>query len=269
MPNPTPPVTVVIPARFGSSRFPGKPLALLAGKPLIQHVYERALSSPGVDRVLVATDDARIREAVTAFGGAVAMPKGRFRTGTDRVAAVARRMRGRVFVNVQGDEIALHPHLLTDLIVPFLASGAGMGTLKRALASSDELRNPAIVKVVTDANGDALYFSRAPIPCDRTRGPGHIVAGLHYVHLGIYIYTRDTLLRMAQLPTGPLEDAEKLEQLRALEHGIRIRVWETSHPSLRIDTPQDLRKAEAVLRRVAPGLRPLRKAARIHMRAGG
>jgi len=249
MPNPSQPVTVVIPARFGSSRFPGKPLAPLAGKPLIQHVYERAQAAPGVQRVLVATDDARIEKAVTAFGGTVVMPEGRFRTGTDRVAAAARQLPGEIFVNLQGDEIALHPRLLADLITPFLASGAPMGTLKRALTSSDDVGNPGIVKVVTDAQGNALYFSRAPIPCNRETGPGKFAAGLHYVHLGIYIYTRETLLRFADLPTSPLEDAEKLEQLRALEHGIRIRVWETAHPSLRIDTPDDLKEAAAVLTR--------------------
>jgi 3-deoxy-manno-octulosonate cytidylyltransferase (CMP-KDO synthetase) len=250
MPKPTTPVTVVIPARFGSSRFPGKPLALLAGKPLIQHVYERARLSPGVKRVVVATDDARIRKTVEAFGGSVVMPKGTFRTGTDRVAAVARRTSGSVFVNLQGDEIALHPGLLADLIRPFLRSGAGMGTLRRTLHTSGEVRNPGIVKVVTDGDGNALYFSRAPIPCDRERRLGNFVAGLHYVHLGIYIYTRDTLLRLARLPTGPLEEAEKLEQLRALEHGIGIRVWETTHDSLRIDTPGDLRQARRVLARM-------------------
>jgi 3-deoxy-manno-octulosonate cytidylyltransferase (CMP-KDO synthetase) len=250
MPKPTSPVTVVIPARFGSSRFPGKPLALLAGKPLIQHVYERASMSPGVRRVLVATDDHRIRKAVEAFGGSVMTPKGTFRTGTDRVAAVARRISGNVFINLQGDEIALHPGLLADLIRPFLKSGAAMGTLKRRLTSSGEVRNPGVVKVVTDSTGGALYFSRAPIPCDRDRGPGNFVAGLHYVHLGIYIYTRETLLRLARLPTSPLEEAEKLEQLRALEHGIGIRVWETKHDSLRIDTPDDLREAESVLVRM-------------------
>ncbi len=266
MPKPTPPVTVVIPARFGSSRFPGKPLALLAGKPLIQHVYERALSSPGVQRVLVATDDVRIKKAVLAFGGNVVLPKGTFRTGTDRVAAVARLVRGSVFVNLQGDEIARHSRLLTDLIVPFLRSGAAMGTLKRALTSSDEVRNPGIVKVVTDAGGDALYFSRAPIPCDRDQGPGKFVAGLHYVHLGIYIYTRETLLRVARLPTSPLEEAEKLEQLRALEHGIRIRVWETKHDSLRIDTPTDLRQAASVLTGMARRRTTARSAARANAR---
>jgi 3-deoxy-manno-octulosonate cytidylyltransferase (CMP-KDO synthetase) len=251
MPRPTQPVTVVIPARFGSSRFPGKPLALLAGKPLIQHVYERARVSPGVRRVIVATDDVRIQKAVAAFGGTVVMPKGTFRTGTDRVAAVARQAPGDVFVNLQGDEIALHPGLLAGLITPFLKSGAAMGTLKRALTSSGDIRNPGIVKVVTDSLGDALYFSRAPIPCDRERGPGNFVDGLHYVHLGIYIYTRETLLRLSRLPTGPLEEAEKLEQLRALEHGIRIRVWETKHDSLRIDTPADLKQAESVLKHMA------------------
>lgn len=262
MPNRNPPVTVVIPARFGSSRFPGKPLAPLAGKPLIQHVYERAQSAPGVHRVLIATDDARIQKAVIAFGGTVVMPEGQFRTGTDRVAAVARQFPGDVFVNLQGDEIALDPGILTDLIAPFLVSGAGMGTLKRALTSSDDVRNPGIVKVVTDPQGDALYFSRAPIPCVRDLGLGNFVAGLHYVHLGIYIYTRETLLRLADLPTSPLEDAEQLEQLRALEHGIRIRVWETRHHSLRIDTPEDLKEAESVLTRGAPQQTAVRSAGR-------
>ncbi|MFM7840716.1 MAG: cytidylyltransferase domain-containing protein, partial [Nitrospira sp.] len=136
------------------------------------------------------------------------------------MAAVAQEVPGNVFVNLQGDEIALHPELLTDLIRPFLASGALMGTLKRALMSSGEVRNPAIVKVVTDRQGNALYFSRSSIPYVRDQEPGKFVSGLHYVHLGIYIYTRETLLRLATMPTSSLEDAEKLEQLRALEAGI-------------------------------------------------
>lgn len=245
------PVTVVIPARFGSSRFPGKPLAMLMGKPLIQHVYERAQASPLISQVLVATDDARIRDAVDGFGGTVVMTTEPFRTGTDRVAAVARQLPAQVFVNLQGDEIILHPELLTDLVMPFLASGAGMGTLKRRLTSMAEVRNPGVVKVVTDQQGEALYFSRAPIPHVRDRAH-ESAAWLHYVHLGIYIYTRETLLRLAELPTSPLEDTEKLEQLRALDHGIRIRVWETTHPSLRIDAPEDLKEAELVLQRPVP-----------------
>ena len=245
------PVAVVIPARFGSSRFPGKPLAMLMGKPLIQHVYERAQASPLISQVLVATDDARIRDAVDGFGGTVVMTTEPFRTGTDRVAAVARQLPAQVFVNLQGDEIILHPELLTDLVMPFLASGAGMGTLKRRLTSMADVRNPGVVKVVTDQQGEALYFSRAPIPHVRDRAQ-ESAAWLHYVHLGIYIYTRETLLRLAELPTSPLEDTEKLEQLRALDHGIRIRVWETTHPSLRIDAPEDLKEAELVLQRPVP-----------------
>ncbi len=245
------PVTVVIPARFGSSRFPGKPLAMLMGRPLIQHVYERAQASPMIHQVLAATDDARIRDAVHGFGGTVVMTTEPFRTGTDRVAAVARQLPAQVFVNLQGDEIILHPELLTDLVMPFLASGTGMGTLKRRLTSMADVRNPGVVKVVTDQQGEALYFSRAPIP--HVRGGAHeSAAWLHYVHLGIYIYTRETLLRLAELPTSPLEESEKLEQLRALDHGIRIRVWETTHPSLRIDAPEDLKEAELVLQRPVP-----------------
>lgn len=251
MSSPSVPVTVVIPARFGSSRFPGKPLVMLMGKPLIQHVYERAQASPMIDQVLVATDDARIRDAVQEFGGTVVMTTEPFRTGTDRVAAVARQLPATVFVNLQGDEIILNPELLADLVTPFLASGAGMGTLKRRLTSMADVRNTGVVKVVTDQQGEALYFSRAPIPHMRD-GTIESTAWLHYVHLGIYIYTQETLLRLAELPTSPLEDAEKLEQLRALEHGIRIRVWETAYPSLRIDTPEDLKEAEAVLQRPVP-----------------
>lgn len=252
MPRARPPVTVVIPARFKSSRFPGKPLAVLMGKPLIQHVYERAQASPGIAQVLVATDDARVRDAVKGFGGTVLVTDVPFRTGTDRVASVAQHLAGQVFVNLQGDEIALHPDLLSDLVTPFLESGAGMGTLQRRLTSDEDVRNPSVVKVITNQRGEALYFSRAPIPHVRDGQTGGAAVGLYYVHLGIYIYTRDTLLRLASLPTGVLEEAEKLEQLRALEHGIPIRVWETAHPSLRIDTPADLEEAAGVLQRLVP-----------------
>lgn len=251
MPSRSASVTVVIPARFGSSRFPGKPLAMLLGKPLIQHVYEHARSSRGVGQVLIATDDSRIAEAVKGFGGTVVMTTGPFRTGTDRVAAVARQVTGQTLVNLQGDEILLHPELIPDLVIPFLESGAVMGTLKRRLTLLDDVRNPAVVKVVTDRTGDALYFSREPIPHRRDHQAGGREPGLHYMHLGMYIYARETLLRLAELPTGPLEEAEQLEQLRALEHGIRIRVWETEHASLRIDTPEDLETGAAVLERLA------------------
>ena len=233
-------VTVVIPARYGSSRFPGKPLVELNGKPMIQHVYERAAACRTVSSVIVATDDERIKQAVERFGGRVVLVTGEYRTGTDRVAAVARMFNADCFLDLQGDEIPLDSELLTDLIEPFLGSGASMGTLKRVMDTTEDLLNPAVVKVVTDAKGDALYFSRAPIPFMRDDPERQVVGGLHYIHLGLYIYSKETLLRMAALPTSRLEDAEKLEQLRALDHGIRIRVWETKHASLRVDRPEDV-----------------------------
>ena len=242
-----PTVTVVIPARYASSRFPGKAVVLLAGKPLIRHVYERAQGCASVERVVVATDDQRIAETVKGFGGEVIVTADPYRTGTDRVAGVARHLPGEIFVNLQGDEIVLNPDLIADLIGPFLAGRAGMGTLKRAITAEEAVRNPGVVKFVTDRSGQALYFSRAAVPHIRDRRPGGSLPGLYFVHLGLYIYTRDTLSRFAALPTGVLEDAEKLEQLRALEHGISIQVWETRHRSLRIDMPDDLKEAERVL----------------------
>ena len=147
---------------------------------------------------------------------------------------------GDYFMNLQGDEIPLQPDLLADLIDPFIKSGTGMGTLKRTIDSTEDVHNPSVVKVVTDQLGNALYFSRAPIPLVRDDVSRRAVGGLHYLHLGLYMYRRDTLLKLASLPTGRLEDAEKLEQLRALEHGIPIRVWETTQASLRVDTPEDV-----------------------------
>ncbi|TKB68092.1 MAG: 3-deoxy-manno-octulosonate cytidylyltransferase [Nitrospira sp.] len=243
----TPSVMVVIPARYGSSRFPGKPLVMLGRKPMIQHVYEHVAACRAVTEVLVATDDERIKRAVEAFGGHVAMVAGDYRTGTDRVAGVARMFERDYYVNLQGDEIPLQPDLLTDLIEPCVESGVGMGTLKRAIDSTEDVHNPSVVKVVTDQLGNALYFSRAPIPLVRDDAGRRAVEGLHYIHLGLYMYRRDTLLKLASLPTGRLEDAEKLEQLRALAHGIPIRVWETKHASLRVDTPEDVESAAETL----------------------
>ena len=241
-------VTVVIPARYGSSRFPGKPLVELLGKPMIQHVYEQAKACRVVDDVLVATDDERIKKAVQRFGGQVLMMTKPYRTGTDRVAGVADIRAGDCFVDLQGDEILLNPDLITDLVEPFLVSDAEMGTLKRRIDSDQDLHNPGVVKVATDRDGHALYFSRAPIPLVRDDPKRAAVPGLHFIHLGLYIYTRTTLKRLATLPTGALEEAEKLEQLRALENGIRIRVWETTHASLRIDSPEDVPCAMEQLR---------------------
>lgn len=253
MTKPKPNVTVVIPARYGSSRFPGKPLAMLGRKPMIQHVYEQAAACRAVADVLVATDDKRIQQAVEQFGGQAVLMTGEFRTGTDRVAGVARSRTGRFFVDLQGDEIPVDPDLLTDLIEPFVESGVEMGTLKRAIRSSDDLQNPAVVKVVTDQQGQALYFSRAPIPLVRDDPGRRAMEGLHYIHLGVYIYTREALLKLAAWPTGVLEEAEKLEQLRALEHGMPIKVWETKHESLRVDTPADAASVSEILRQLESG----------------
>jgi len=250
MTSATPSVIVVIPARYGSSRFPGKPLAMLGRKPMIQHVYEQAAACRVVTEVLVATDDERIKQAVEQFGGQAIVMAGEFRTGTDRVAGVARTRTGGFFVDLQGDEIPVNPDLLADLIEPFVESDAQMGTLKRAITSSDDLLNPAVVKVVTNQQGQALYFSRAPIPLVRDDPSRRAMEGLHYIHLGVYIYTRETLLNLAALPTGVLEDAEKLEQLRALEYRIPIRVWETKHESLRVDTPADAVSVSETLRQL-------------------
>lgn len=239
-------VSLCIPARFGSSRFPGKPLALLAGKPLIQHVCEAVQQVSHVGQILVVTDRESIEQEVKNFGGEVCLVKEVCRTGTDRVAKVAAQLKYDVVVNLQADEIPQQSGLLDDLILPFVASGAGMGTLKRQLHRTQDLANPAIVKVVTDANGQALYFSRSPIPCWRDGGPSedHPLA---YMHLGVYIFRKSELLRFAGLPTGHLEEAEKLEQLRALEHGLPIMVWETTYESIRIDTPEDILAAEGLL----------------------
>ncbi|HJR76628.1 MAG TPA: 3-deoxy-manno-octulosonate cytidylyltransferase [Nitrospiraceae bacterium] len=244
-----PAVTVVIPARYGSSRFPGKPLIPLMGKPMIQHVYERARACRAVEEVIVATDDERIRAAVEGFGGRAVLMTEPYRTGTDRVAGLARRHPGDYFLDLQGDEILLDPELLSDLIEPCLTAGEGMATLKRRIDSVDDLHNPGVVKVVTDSDGYALYFSRAPIPVVRDEPGRTVTAGLHFIHLGVYMHRRDVLMQISSLPTGRLEDAEKLEQLRALEHGIRIRVWETRHPSVRIDRPDDVPAAAEQLRR--------------------
>ncbi|GJL57422.1 MAG: 3-deoxy-manno-octulosonate cytidylyltransferase [Nitrospirales bacterium] len=239
-------VSLCIPARYGSSRFPGKPLALLAGKPLIQHAYDAVQRVPQVGQILIVTDQESIEQGVKSFGGEVCLVKEFCRTGTDRVAKVASQLKHDVIVNLQADEIPQNPGLLSDLILPFLTSPAGMGTLKRQLHRIQDLGNPSIVKVVTDSNGQALYFSRSPIPCWRDgvpSGNSHIA----YMHLGVYIFRKSDLLRFAGLPSGYLEEAEKLEQLRALEHGLPIMVWETEHESIRIDSPEDMITAERLL----------------------
>jgi len=235
----------VIPVRWGSTRFPGKPLATLAGRPLVQHVVEAALNSLAFERVLVATDDERIAEAVARFGGDVELTSAAHRSGTDRVAEVVGRLPAEapeVVVNLQGDEPMLDGASLQRLVRAFTDVRVAMATLVRPLEDPAERLSPHVVKVVPDVRGDALYFSRADIPFDRDgmRVP-------RFAHVGLYGYRRATLLRLAQLPPGTLEQAESLEQLRALEHGIRIRCVLTEHQGIGVDTPADLARAEAAL----------------------
>lgn len=248
-------IAIVIPARYESSRFPGKPLAELAGKPLIQHVYEQATRVNMVDQVIVATDDIRIQRSVENFGGAVHMVTVPCRTGTDRVAEVGRALTSEVIVNLQADEVLLNPDILNDLINPFLEDQSPIGTLKRKIKVRDEFSHYSVVKVVTDQEGRALYFSRASIPHTRDQTDHSSSVPFASIHLGVYIFKRAALLQFAELPTGKLEDAEKLEQLRALEHGIPIKVWETQQPSLRIDTPQDLKEANQSWEQIMVGAR--------------
>ena len=239
----------VIPARWASSRFPGKPLALLGGKPMVQHVFERAVQSGAFSRVLVATDDPRIMEVVQGFGGDAQLTSPDCATGTDRVAEVARlHEEVQVLVNVQGDEPLISPDALRELASAFDDPSVQMATLVRALRE-DERQNPNVVKAVIALSGDALYFSRADVPFVRdpaTPDPSNPASPLveRWAHVGLYGYRRETLLKLARLPSSPLEELEKLEQLRALEHGIRIRCRRTLFESLGVDTPADLARAE-------------------------
>ena len=243
-------ITAIIPARYGSTRFPGKALADLCGKPMIQHVYERTSQAQHLSQVIVATDDQRIAEVVTRFGGTVAMTSPDHETGTDRLAEVARNLSSDIIVNVQGDEPLINPAMIDQAVEPFLRdAGLQMGTLKCRITCLHDFLSPNVVKVVTDANNDALYFSRSPLPFFRDKWQDlkddAFASGklLCYKHVGLYVYQRDFLIRFAALAPTPLELAEKLEQLRALENGVRIKVVETSFESLGVDTPEDLTKA--------------------------
>lgn len=244
-------VTAVIPARYASTRFPGKPLADILGKPMIQWVYERTARSTSIDRVIVATDDERIRRMVEGFGGEVQMTRADHPTGTDRLAEVAERIETDLIVNVQGDEPMIDPLMIDQAVAPLKSdSDIAMGTLKTPVGSVEEYLNPNVVKVVTDLQGFALYFSRAPIPHPRDFAgdlEGHLSRLQAFKHIGLYVYRRDFLLAYPNLAPTALEGLEKLEQLRALEHGFRIRVVETRLTSLGVDTPEDLERVRGLL----------------------
>lgn len=241
-------VIAIIPARFDSTRLPGKPLALIDGKPMIQHVYERTAAAHGVNGVLVATDDERVRAAVEAFGGTVAMTARGHESGTDRIAEVAASLTADVVVNVQGDLPFLDPDMVARAVAPLRADAAiPMATLSTPIVDEDEWHNPNVVKVVTGVDGFALYFSRSPLPYHREDLPAGGPIGQR--HIGLYVYRRDFLLAFAQLQPTPLERAERLEQLRALERGFRIKVVEVEKAAIEVDTPQDLERARAAAAR--------------------
>ena len=240
-----PKVAVIIPARFASTRLPAKPLHPIAGKPLIQHVWERCARAKGIDSVIVATDDMRIAECAFSFGAEVAMTSPKHRSGTDRVAEVAKKLRGfSHIINVQGDEPMVDPVVVAKLAATMGKDrGIEMITAASVFAAEDDLTNPNTVKVVLDRAGNGLYFSRSPIPFVRADG----VRPSFYRHQGIYGYTTKFLLQFVKWKPGILEQAESLEQLRALENGEKIRVILAKHAAVSVDTLEDVRTVERIL----------------------
>lgn len=241
-------VVAIIPVRYASTRLPGKPLALIGGKPMIQHVYENTCKTPGLNRVIVATDDARIVKMVSDFGGEAVLTSKKHPSGTDRLAEVARKLKAEWVVNVQGDLPFVRPQTILDTLRPLTRDRSiPMGTARTPIFHRKEWLNPNVVKVVTDARGFALYFSRAPIPHIREpqtgNGKGQKLWG--YRHVGVYVYRREFLLKFSRMRPTLLERTEGLEQLRALSNGYRIRVADVDEPSVEVDTPEDLERAEA------------------------
>ena len=250
-------IVAIIPARFASTRLPGKPLSDIHGRTMIQRVYERAREARRPERVLVATDDERIAAVVRGFGGEAVLTSPAHATGTDRLAEAAAGIDAQIVVNVQGDEPLLDPAGVDAAAEALLADPElPISTLSLPLLSADEMLAPSVVKVVTDALGDARYFSRAPIPHVRLGASGDprasaaeaVARGLARKHVGLYAFRREALLRFATLPRSPLEDAEGLEQLRALYHGLRIRVVPVDgNGGVAVDTPEDLERVRALL----------------------
>lgn len=243
----------VIPSRYGAQRFPGKPLATIAGKTLIQRVYEQAAKAKRLDKVIVATDDTRILEAVEGFGGDAMLTSPDCATGTDRVAEVARAYECDLVLNIQGDEPLMRPEMIDQLVEGMQADPkCVMGTLARKLEAAANLDNPNVVKVALAQNGNALYFSRSRVPFVREARTGDpqewLKLAKFYKHLGIYAFRREFLLKFVQLPQSELEKTEMLEQLRALENGFSIKVLVTPHDSIGVDRPEDVILVEEILR---------------------
>jgi 3-deoxy-manno-octulosonate cytidylyltransferase (CMP-KDO synthetase) len=242
-----PKVIIIIPARFASSRLPGKPLVTLGGKPMIQHVYERAKRAQTVHEVLVATDDQRIIDVVKGFGGQARMTRADHRTGTERIAEVAVLESGDVFVNVQGDEPLIDPVAIDTAVAALLEEPpAQIATVATPIRHAGDIMDPNVVKTVLDFDENALYFSRAPIPWIRdTQQKIHVK---YWKHLGLYVFRRDALLEYPTLPQGELEKIEQLEQLRWMENGWKIRVAEVAHDAVSVDVPEDVTRVEKLLK---------------------
>ena len=243
-----PKVIVVIPSRYASTRLPGKPLVPLAGKPMVQHVYERAKRAQTVHRVIVATDDQRIMDAVMAFGGEARMTRSDHRTGTERIAEVAAHEPGDVFVNVQGDEPLIDPVAIDTAVGALLEEPqAQISTVATPIRHAGDIMDPNVVKTVLDFDGNALYFSRAPIPWIRdTQQKVHVK---YWKHLGLYVFQREALLEFPTLPQGELERIEQLEQLRWLENGWKIRVAEVVHDAVSVDVLEDVARVEKLMQK--------------------
>jgi len=243
-------VVGIIPCRMGSTRFPGKPLVRILGRPMVEHVYRRAERSPVLSRLVVATDSLEIKRVVESFGGEVVMTGSGHRTGTDRVAEAAGKIPADIIVNIQGDEPALEPRMIDQAVSPLLDDDSVlMSTLIKRITDKEDLLNPSLARVVVDGRGDALYFSRALIPFVRDGLESlSLEERCFFKHVGIYVFRRDFLFTFAGLPPTPLETAEGLEMLRALEHGYRIRTVVTEYDSRGVDTPEDLKRVEALLR---------------------
>lgn len=240
--------TAIIPARYTSTRFPGKPLAILGGKPIIQRVYEQVISVLG--EACVATDDQRIFDTVEAFGGQAVMTRSDHKSGTDRIEEAARRLNttADVIINVQGDEPFIQPSQIETLCQLFDAPETQIGTLGKRFESMEAAENPNSPKIVCDTKGFALYFSRSVIPFIRGKEQSEWFTHFPFLkHLGIYAYRREVLTEITRLPQSPLEIAESLEQLRWVQNGYRIRVGKTDVETVGIDTPEDLQRAEAFL----------------------
>jgi 3-deoxy-manno-octulosonate cytidylyltransferase (CMP-KDO synthetase) len=241
-------VVAVIPARFAAVRLPGKPLSEIHGKPMIQWVYERAKAARGLDDVIVATDDERIARVVEGFGGRAMMTSPDCPSGTDRVAAVADKVPADIYVNIQGDEPMMESAAV-EAAVELVRSGRfQMGTVMTPMRDIEDLSNVAVVKVVADRLGRALYFSRHPIPYSRKPRPEPGEEFACRRHVGLYTYTRDTLFRIRSLKPSPLEKGEMLEQLRAMQDGIAIGIAEVDFLSIGVDTPEELEKVRKLLR---------------------